>query len=169
MKASEVVSALLSSLVLPFKSPSQPLTLGSPIPPLTIANHLGSPIHLADAYAHGYLLIYFFPKADTPGCTRQSCSLRDAFESLSALNVSILGSSLNSPAEQNSFRQRYLLPFTLLADEKGLLADAFGVPHALGFSRRQSFLFLNGSLVWRDLAASTDQQATDILAFLQGH
>jgi peroxiredoxin Q/BCP len=108
-------------------------------------------------------LVYFYPKADTPGCTKQACSLRDSFAVLTEKKVQVFGASLDDAAAQKAFQQKYKLPFTLLADKGGKVADAFGVPHSMGFAKRQAFLFKDGKLVWRDLSASTDQQAADVL------
>jgi peroxiredoxin Q/BCP len=66
-------------------------------------------------------------------------------------------------------REIHALPFHLLSDPKGELADAFGVPHAMGFAKRQAFLFKDGVLVWRDLHAATEQQAADVLAAMAKH
>ena len=78
----------------------------------------------------------------------------------------VLG-SMDTVAAQKSFKDKYKLPFTLLADKDGKVADAFGVPHETGFAKRQAFLFKDGKLVWRDLAASTDEQAADVLKELE--
>jgi peroxiredoxin Q/BCP len=83
--------------------------------------------------------------------------------------VKVFGVSHDSPAAQKAFKEKYDLPFTLLADEKGELIKAFGVPaNQLGFASRQSFLVKDGRIVWRDLKASTDEQAKDVLAAVAG-
>jgi peroxiredoxin Q/BCP len=70
-------------------------------------------------------------------------------------------------ADQKAFQAKYKLPFTLLADTDKRVIDAFGVPHKLGFASRQAFLFRDGKLVWRDLEASTSEQAADVLAAIE--
>jgi peroxiredoxin Q/BCP len=124
-------------------------------------------VKLAESAAKGYVLVYFYPKADTPGCTKQACSLRDAYETITGKGVKVFGVSLDSVEAQKAFADKYKLPFTLLADKQGKVADAFGVPHLAGFAKRQAFLFLDGKLVWRDLAAATDQQAADVLKVIE--
>ena len=75
--------------------------------------------------------------------------------------------STDSPEEQKAFQQKYRLPFTLIADEDKKVLEAFGVPHKLGFANREAFLIRDGRIVWRDLTASTEQQAADVLAAIE--
>jgi thioredoxin-dependent peroxiredoxin len=124
-------------------------------------------VKLAEAGAAGYLLVYFYPKADTPGCTKQACSLRDEYAKLTDKGVKIYGVSNDSVKAQKAFADKYKLPFDLLADEDGAVIKAFGVPSTMGFAKRQAFLFKDGKLVWRDLSASTAEQAADVLEFLK--
>ncbi len=117
--------------------------------------------------ASGWALVYFYPRANTPGCTMQACSLRDAYEDLEALGVAVYGVSTDGVERQKRFRERRRLPFTLLADpEKDVLA-AYGVPRFLGIASRMAFLFRDGVLVWRDLKASTGKQAADVLVIVR--
>lgn len=136
---------------------------GSPLPAATAQDQDGKAVELQQAGAKGWVLVYFYPKADTPGCTKQACSLRDSYEQLTKEGVTVFGVSMNDVTEQKAFKDKYKLPFTLLADKEGKVADAFGVPHVGGFSKRQAFLFRDGKLVWRDLSASTEEQAKDVL------
>ena len=72
------------------------------------------------------LLVYFYPKADTPGCTTQSCAVRDAREDLSSLGVDVVGISPDPPADQDAFDRKYALGFPLLSDPDHAVADAWG-------------------------------------------
>ncbi|TAE91154.1 MAG: peroxiredoxin [Verrucomicrobia bacterium] len=144
-----------------------PIVEGTMMPAVSCQNQAGETVALADVAAKGYTLVYFYPKADTPGCTKQACSLRDAYEKITAKGVKVFGVSMESVESQKAFAEKYKLPFALLADKEGKVADAFGVPHIAGFARRQAFLFLDGKLVWRDLSASTDEQAADVLAVIE--
>ena len=146
-------------------SHANPVEVGAGAPKVKAIDQDGKEVDLAAAYTKGLTLVYFYPKADTPGCTKEACSLRDAFAELKAKGVTVFGVSHDSPAAQKAFKEKYNLPFTLLADEKGELIQAFGVPaNQLGIAARQSFLVKDGKIVWRDLKASTDQQAKDVLA-----
>jgi len=142
------------------------LPLGSPLPDLSATNELGEPVHLRN-FAAGWTFIYFYPQASTPGCTAQACSLRDAYAELLDHGITVFGVSSDRPPDLRQFRENEALPFQLLSDSDGHLADAFRVPRFLGFAKRQAFLFKDGRLVWRDLSASTSRQATDVLAALR--
>jgi len=93
--------------------------------------------------------------------------LRDEFAQLSDLGVKIIGVSSDTIKKQAAFKEKYQLPFTLLADNEKKACQAFGVKTTLGFPNRQSFLFQNGQLVWRDLKATPTTQAQDIIEFLK--
>ena len=135
------------------------------MPVVTCLDQSGKEVKFSETLVKGYTLVYFYPKADTPGCTKQACSLRDSYEKITAKGVKVIGVSMDSVEAQKAFAEKYKLPFTLLADKEGKVADAFGVPHVAGFAKRQAFLFNDNKLVWRDLTASTDQQAADVLTY----
>ncbi len=127
----------------------------------------GHDVRLSELYDDGFTLVYFYPKADTPGCTAQACSLRDDFAELHQRDVRVVGVSADNPAAQLRFKEKYRLPFTLLADTDHLVANAFGVRLLLGMTHRQAFLIRGGRIVWRDLSASTKEQARDIRKALE--
>ncbi|HLF55262.1 MAG TPA: peroxiredoxin [Thermoanaerobaculia bacterium] len=143
------------------------LELGAPLPDVDAQDQDGRAVNLARVGAEGWTLVYFYPKADTPGCTKQACSLRDAYSKLTDRGVRIFGVSSDGVTDQKAFQEKYKLPFTLLADSDKKVMEAFGVPHKLGFASRQAFLFRDGKLVWRDLTASTSEQAADVLAAIE--
>lgn len=143
-----------------------PLEVGAALPAVEQQDQDGQMIKLAEAGKTGYLLVYFYPKADTPGCTKQACSLRDSYEALTKKGVKVIGVSMDKVPAQKAFKEKYKLPFDLLADHEAVVINAFGVPNALGFSKRQAFLFKDGKLVWRDLSAATEKQAEDVLKIL---
>ncbi|MGL4398314.1 MAG: peroxiredoxin [Luteolibacter sp.] len=145
---------------------AEPLAVGSAIPVVEQKNQDGKLVNLSEVGAKGYVLVFFYPKADTPGCTKQACSLRDSYEALTEKHVKIFGVSADREAGQKAFKEKYKLPFELLADEDAKVIDAFGVPKTLGFAKRQAFLFRDGKLVWSDLSASTEKQAEDVMKFL---
>lgn len=140
-----------------------PLELGSRLPAVSQMDQDGGRRNLEEIGREGFLLVYFFPKAGTPNCTKQACGLRDAFEELGGKGVTVLGVSSDGPRAQKAFREKFRLPFDLLADEDGAVRKAFGVPRLLGITMRQSFLFRDGVLVWRDLSAAAERQAADVL------
>lgn len=160
------ILATLASRVFATTASAEPLAEGAALPAVSRKNQDDRSVKLSETGAAGYTLVYFYPKADTPGCTRQACSLRDSYAALTEKGVRIFGVSMDSVKAQKAFKDKYKLPFDLLADEDGTLVTAFGVPKTMGFAKRQAFLFKDGKLVWRDLAASTGQQAADVLTFL---
>jgi peroxiredoxin Q/BCP len=146
------------------------LSLGDPIPTVTASDQDGKTVDLANAAKDGYTLVYFYPKAMTPGCTAQACSLRDAYQTLQEKGVKIYGVSLDTVDAQKEFQAKESLPFELLSDTDHKVTSAFGVPLIKNsFAARQAYLFKGGRLVWLDTKASTDKQASDVLAVLSGN
>jgi thioredoxin-dependent peroxiredoxin len=141
--------------------------VGDAAPDAASRDPKGQPVRLADFYGDGFTLIYFYPKADTPGCTAQACSLRDGFAELQDRGVRVIGVSSDGPEAQRRFAEKHRLPFILLADEDHAIANAFGVRLLLGMTHRQAFLIKDRRIVWRDLSASTREQARDVLHFLK--
>ena len=139
------------------------LNVGDSVPAATVQDHQGKEVKLTEACAKGLVLVYFYPKADTPGCTKQACSLRDADAALKEKGVKIYGVSFDTVEAQKKFAEKFNLTFPLLADPEGKVVKAFGVPATGSFAKRQAYLFKDGKLVWRDLAAATDKQAADVL------
>jgi thioredoxin-dependent peroxiredoxin len=140
------------------------LETGAAAPAVKALTHEGREIDVAEVAAKGLTLFFFYPKADTPGCTKQACSLRDASDQLAKAGVKVFGVSFDAVAAQKAFAEKFSLPYPLLADPDGKVVAAFGVPASGTFAKRQAFLFKDGKLVWRDLAAATDRQAADVLA-----
>jgi len=102
------------------------LSPGDPAPVFALAAQDGSTVRLSD-FAGRAVLIYFFPKADTPGCTAQSCSVRDAMPELGSLGVAAIGISPDQPDKQSRFDAKYGLGFPLLSDPDHRVAEAYGV------------------------------------------
>ncbi len=141
--------------------------IGEEAPKLSALTDDGTEISFEDSYRKGVTLVYFYPKADTPGCTKEACSLRDSFDSLKARGLQILGVSGDKPDSQKNFKDKYHLPFVLVADRDGKVAKAFGVPTFLGFAKRQSFLVSDGKIVWRDLNVSPTTHVEDVTKALE--
>ena len=84
-------------------------------------------VHTLADYKGKKLVVFFYPKADTPGCTAEACDLRDNFERFQANNYALLGVSADSAKAQSKFKTKYSFPFPLLADEDKSVIEAFGV------------------------------------------
>ena len=151
-----------------FTPRSHALEIGAAAPAVTAPDQDGKAVKFSDVYARGITLVYFYPKAGTPGCTAQACSLRDAFATLHGENLQILGVSRDTPEAQKNFREKNRIPFPLIADADGKVAAAFGVPGFMGLpiSSRQSFIIKDGKVVWESLHAKTAEHAAEVQAAL---
>ncbi len=168
MKLNITLMSLLSLLTLGLVANAEPLAVGAPAPQVTAVDQDGKSVNFKDIYAKGLTLVYFYPKADTPGCTKQACSLRDEWSGLQGKNIQVLGISGDKADSQKKFQEKYKLPFTLIADSDSKVAEAFGVPNMMGIAKRQSFLIKDGKIVWNMLKASTETHAKDVLAAVEG-
>ena len=158
--------ALLMGLNLSHAESEKIMKIGSPLPPLTAKDQDGKEVDLATYGKDGYLLVFFYPKANTPGCTAQACSLRDGNTELTQRRVKVLGVSADQVSAQKSFVTDQKLPYPLLADADNKIIQAFGVGGLFGFAKRSAFLFRDGKLVWQDPKGSTQDQAKVVLEYL---
>jgi peroxiredoxin Q/BCP len=141
------------------------LKVGDDAPNVTAVTETGATLALADVYAkQPYTLVYFYPKAGTPGCTKQGCALRDANDELAKKGVAIIGVSTDDVAAQKAFKEKNHFPFTLLADTDKQVIKAFG-QSALMFASREAYLIKDGKIVYKD-AGVTAKQGENILAYL---
>jgi peroxiredoxin Q/BCP len=99
---------------------------GDPAPPISLPDDSGQPFQLA-ALKGKNVVLYFYPKADTPGCTKEACEFRDTSKKFSAANTVIVGVSPDASKAQAKFRDKFDLPFTLLADAEHKTAEDYGV------------------------------------------
>ena len=102
------------------------LNEGDTAPDFTARDEKGTEVKLSDLRGERVAL-YFYPKDDTPGCTKQACSLRDSYEDLTDKNIKVLGVSLDDEASHQKFIGKFNLPFTLLADTERSLSESYGV------------------------------------------
>tara|TARA_R110002049_G_scaffold329_11_gene1871 strand:- start:19763 stop:20212 length:450 start_codon:yes stop_codon:yes gene_type:complete len=102
------------------------LKVGDKVPSFIAKDENGNDIKLSD-YLGKKLIVFFYPKANTPGCTAEACNLRDNYTELKAQGYELLGVSADSQKRQLSFKNKYQFPFPLLADEDHTILDIFGV------------------------------------------
>jgi thioredoxin-dependent peroxiredoxin len=150
-----------------FTARAEPLTVGTSAPVVTAKDQDGEPVNFADVYSKGTTLVYFYPKAGTAGCTAQACSLRDSFADLNRQGLQILGVSEDTGESQKKFKEEHKLPFTLIADSDGQVAEAFGVPITMGLAKRQSFIVKDGKIAWISPQAKTKEHAQEVQAALE--
>ena len=134
-------------------APSGALTVGSPAPEFMLQDQTGRVRTLSEYRGHPVVL-YFYPRDATPGCTTEACAFRDAWDRLQATGAVVLGVSTDDAISHNRFRDEHHLPFDLLSDPDETAAGAYGVPVRMGFAARQTFLIdAAGNLarVWPDV------------------
>ena len=171
MKLPAFLATVLSFSGLALFAQGAPLAVGASAPEISAVDQDGKTVNFKNVYVKGPTLVYFYPKADTPGCTKQGCSIRDSWEDLKKAGIQVIGVSEDKVEAQKAFAQKYNLPHTLIADSDGKVAAAFGTDMILGklLTQRQSFLVKDGKIAWTMLkGTSTETHAKDVLAAVQG-
>ena len=102
------------------------LEIGQPAPPFSLESDTGETVSL-DGFRGRPLVVYFYPKDDTPGCTRQACGIRDSWAEFGRIGADVVGVSPQDAASHRKFKQKYGLPFPLLADTEHRMAEDYGV------------------------------------------
>lgn len=140
-----LAGGLLLLLAVWFMWPARALAqpeVGAEAPAFALLDQNGVRRELAD-YRGGWLVLYFYPKDDTPGCTTEACEFRDDYRQFRALGAELVGVSLDDVASHKAFAEKYHLPFPLLADSGHAVARAYGVFKSIGplkFAQRQTFI-----------------------------
>ena len=111
---------------------STALKAGDAAPRFTLPDKDGNPVHLDDLRARGPVVVYFYPKDATPGCTAEACAFRDAYEDFRDAGAEVVGISSDSADSHQKFAGHHRLPFVLLADQGGRVRGQFGVPKTFG-------------------------------------
>lgn len=164
MKLQTLLTTLLAIASFTLVAQAEPLAVGAAAPEISAVDQDGKTVNFKDVYAKGPTLVYFYPKADTGGCTKQGCSIRDSWTDLKAKNIQVLGVSIDPVDAQKKFADKNQFPFTLIADADGKVAAAFQVDMRGKVTSRQSFLIKDGKVVWNMLKATTETHAKDVLA-----
>ncbi|WP_392533353.1 peroxiredoxin [Nostoc sp. C117] len=142
-----------------------PLAVGTDAPAFTAKDTNGNTVSLSD-FAGKTVVLYFYPKDDTPGCTKQACSFRDAQSKYQGKDVVVLGVSADDEVSHQAFTQKYNLNFPLLADSDKSLITAFDVDGG-GYAKRVTYVIdPQGKIVHVDASVNTTTHAEDILAAL---
>ena len=106
--------------------------VGDKAPDFTLPSQMGDNVTLSEFLGKKNIVLYFYPKDETPGCTREACSFRDSYEELTNLGAEVLGVSGQSVASHKSFATHHGLPFILLSDEDNKVRKLYGVPSSMG-------------------------------------
>lgn len=108
------------------------IAVGDKAPDITLPDASGQPVSLKDFQGKKTVVLYFYPKDDTPGCTKEACGFRDSYTVFQEAGAEVIGVSSDDVASHRKFADRYQLPFTLLSDTRNEARKAFGVPATLG-------------------------------------
>ena len=149
---------------------------GNPAPDFSLLNQRGETVALKDFKGKSKVVIYFYPKASTPGCTVQACGMRDYAAEFKALNTVVLGISPDAPAKLQKFDEKYDLDFDLLSDENHSTADAYGVwglkkfmgREFMGIIRSSFIIDEAGNLVKTLAKVNTKTHNDDVITYIKG-
>lgn len=160
---------LLALMLLAFSRFSFAGTLpkvGQPAPSFNLPDSKGTPHQLSD-YADKWVVLYFYPKDDTPGCTKEACSFRDDLAKLDKLGAQVIGVSVDDTDSHAKFAEKYHLPFPLLADKDGKVADSYGALtnlFVLKLAKRYTFLIdPKGNIAKAYLNVDTSRHSQQII------
>jgi thioredoxin-dependent peroxiredoxin len=106
--------------------------VGDKAPDFTLPSQTGEEVQLSARLGDRIVVLYFYPKDETPGCTKEACAFRDSYEVFSEAGADVIGVSSDSVDKHASFAEHHKLPFTLLADAGGVVRKSYGVPSTLG-------------------------------------
>jgi len=144
--------------------------VGSPAPEFSLPDQAGRTVRLAD-FRGKWVVLYFYPKDDTPGCTEEACAFRDDQAALTLLGAQVVGISLDDSASHAAFAKKYSLPFPLLADTEAKVSASYGAVTNLvvaKFAKRYTFLIdLQGRIAKAYLNVDTSRHSAEIVADLK--
>ncbi|HAO13728.1 MAG TPA: peroxiredoxin [Planktothrix sp. UBA8407] len=144
-----------------------PLTVGTDAPAFSVKDTNGNTVSLSD-FAGKTVVLYFYPKDDTPGCTKEASSFRDHHTEYQDKDIVVLGVSMDDEASHQKFTEKYSLTFPLLADTEASLTNAYDVDGG-GYSKRVTYVIdANGKIIHVDAAVKTETHAQDILTIVGG-
>ena len=139
------------------------LSVGTTAPAFTTKDTNGNTVSLSD-FAGKTVVLYFYPKDDTPGCTKQACSFRDAQSDYQGKDIVVLGVSADDETSNQAFTTKYNLNFPLLADTDKSLIKAYDVDGG-GYAKRVTYIIdPNGKIAHVDTTVNTSTHANDVLA-----
>jgi peroxiredoxin Q/BCP len=114
------------------QDPFVSIKIGDAAPDFTLPKQDGTSVHLKDLLQKSSVVLFFYPKDDTPGCTKEACSFRDSYDAFKEAGAEVVGISSQSTASHGTFASKYGLQFTLVSDEGGKVRGQYGVPSTLG-------------------------------------
>jgi peroxiredoxin Q/BCP len=146
---------------------SDGVRVGDPAPDFTLPSTTGESVSLADFRSKSEVVLFFYPKDNTPGCTAEACSFRDSYEAFREAGAEVIGVSSDSVESHRSFAGKHRLPFLLLSDPDGALRAKYGVSRTLGlFPGRVTYLIDRQGIV-RHVFSSQFQPARHVAEALR--
>jgi peroxiredoxin Q/BCP len=122
--------------------------IGSKAPDFRLPSQSGEMVSLKDFLGKKPVVLFFYPKDDTPGCTKQACTFRDNYGAFRKLDAEVIGISSDAVESHRGFANKYSLPFTLLSDEGGKMRRHYGVPNIFGlFPGRVAYVIDSGGII----------------------
>ncbi len=165
-----LLTALFLLIAPAFALAAEPPEIGAAAPDFSLPDQAGKTHTLAD-YAGRWLVLYFYPKDDTPGCTTQACNFRDDIVRIRKLGAEVVGVSVDDVASHADFAKKHGLPFPLLADTGGAVAESYGALRDLmvmKMARRVTFIVgPTGRVAQRYLDVDPKAHAAEVVADLQ--
>lgn len=153
-----------------FSAPSHQLAIGDAAPYFELEDTKGERVNLHQ-FKHQWLVLYFYPKDDTPGCTKEACNFRDDMHKLEKLGAKVVGVSLDDIQSHVAFTKKYNLPFPLLADADGKVAGAYGALTTIGpikMAKRYTFLIdPNSNIAKTYFSVEASKHSQEIIDDLQ--
>jgi len=142
------------------------LKVGDDAPTFTLPDSLGNQVSLND-YKGKWVVLYFYPKDDTPGCTTEACHFRDDFKSLEAIGAKVIGVSIDDSFSHKKFAEKYNLPFPLLSDASGEVASRYGALNnflVIKLAKRYTYLINpQGKIAKIYLSVDTSKHSQEII------
>jgi thioredoxin-dependent peroxiredoxin len=143
---------------------AEEIAVGKPAPDFTAKSHDGKDLKIS-ALKGKPVVLYFYPRDETPGCTKEACSFRDAWKDLAKTNVVLVGISTDNAESHKAFAKHHELPFHLVSDESGAIAKSYGVPNRGGYLARHTIVIGGDGTVkkiYREVDVS--KHAAEVLA-----
>lgn len=146
------------------------LGIGDQVPRFVLKDQSGRDVDIADYIGKKKMVIYFYPKDESPGCTKQACAIRDSFADYTDAGAVVIGINSGSVESHRSFAEKHRLPFILLSDRGNRVLKQFGVKNVLFLTGRETFVVgLDGKIVFNYRALMNAAEHNDkVLEFLKG-
>lgn len=165
-----LIAALLIFLAAPLSASAGAPAIGDAAPAFRLQDQ-NNDWHTLEDYQGQWVVLYFYPKADTPGCTTEACSFRDDIFKFRKMGAKIVGVSLDDVASQKEFAEKYSLPFTLLSDAQSQTAKDYGVLGNLvlaKYAKRETFIISpTGKVAAHYKKVNPDKHSTEVLEDLE--